>query len=189
MNAAYAEELATDIAQDVAGHAAEHGGSFPPFDGSSFPSQLFWLAVTFGLLYVLMKRVIVPRIGGILDERGNRIAGDLGEAGRLRDESETLIATYERELAEARAEAQKIAEERRAAVNADLAARRTAAEEGLGAKLAEAEGRIRAITDAALAEVDTIAASAAEAVVAQLASVSADPAEVAAAVRKAQAEG
>ena len=179
-------EVAEEVAADLAGHAVEQGGSFPPFDGSSFPSQLFWLAITFGVLYFLMVRVIVPRIGGILDDRSSRIVGDLAEAGKLKAASEEVIATYESELATARATAQRIAEERRAAVNADLAKRRAEAEKGLAARLAEAEASIRVITDKALAEVDGIAASAAGDVVSELAAITADPAEVAAAVKRAQ---
>ncbi|MDP3458317.1 MAG: ATPase, partial [Hyphomonas sp.] len=103
---------------------AAHGGEavkapFPAFDPTWFASQLFWLAITFGLLYYLMARVIVPRIGGILEDRSDRIVGDLAEASRLKEESERVIETYEAELAEARRKAQAIAEERRAAVNAD----------------------------------------------------------------------
>lgn len=179
-------EVAEEVAADLAGHAVEPGVPFPPFDGANFPSQLFWLAITFGVLYYLTVRVIAPRIGGILEDRNGRIAGDLGAAGKLKVESEAVIATYERELAEARAEAQRIAEERRAAVNADLAKRRAEAEHGLAQRLAEAEASIRAITDKALAEVDGIAASATEAVVGELAAVTADPAEIAAAVKRAQ---
>jgi len=188
MSSEVADTVGADLAADMTGHAAEHAGAFPPFDGLTFPSQLFWLAVTFGVLYYLMGRVIAPRIGAILEDRSDRIVGDLAEAGRLKSESEQVIATYERELAEARAQAQKIAEERRAAVNADLAKRRADAEGGLAARLGDAEARIRSITEQALAEVDGIAASAAEAVVSRLASVTADPAEIAAAVRKVRAD-
>nr|WP_272213001.1 F0F1 ATP synthase subunit B [Marinicella sp. W31]MDC2878938.1 F0F1 ATP synthase subunit B [Marinicella sp. W31] len=82
---------------------------FPPFDFATFPSQILWLAVTFGLFYVVMKRVIVPRVGSILEDRHDRIAQDLDEAERLRNEADTAIAAYEKELARARDEARSIA--------------------------------------------------------------------------------
>jgi F-type H+-transporting ATPase subunit b len=171
-------------------HAAEHGGGvFPPFDGATFASQIFWLLVTFGILYYLMVRVIVPRIGAILEERSDRIVGDLAEAEQLKEASRQVIATYERELADARRQAQVIAEERRAEVNAEITAKRTATETALSARLAEAEQRIAGITRDALAGVDTIAAEAAQAVVARLAAVTPDADEAAAAVRSAKREG
>ena len=65
-------------------HAGEHH-TFPPFDPATFGSQLFWLVILFGLLYILMSRVALPRVGAILEERDNRIAGDLAEAARLKE--------------------------------------------------------------------------------------------------------
>lgn len=180
---------AIDAELSAATVATEHSAVFPPFEGESFPSQVFWLLVTFGFLYYLMVRVIVPRIGAILEDRSDRIVGDLAEAERLKEESEKVIATYERELADARRQAQVIAEERRAQVNAELTAKRTETEAGLAARLAEAEHRIAAITATALAGVDSIAAEAAGAVVSRLASVSTDPEEVAAAVKSVRREG
>jgi F-type H+-transporting ATPase subunit b len=65
-------------------HDAGHGeGAFPPFDPSTFPSQILWLAITFGLFYLFLKRVIVPRLGAIMDVRENRIAQDIEHAGKL----------------------------------------------------------------------------------------------------------
>jgi F-type H+-transporting ATPase subunit b len=92
------------------GGDAHGGGAFPPFDQSTFASQLLWLAITFGLFYLLMSRVIVPRIGGILEHRRDRIAQDLDEASRLKEEADNAIAAYEQELAEARKKASAIAE-------------------------------------------------------------------------------
>ncbi len=72
---------------------ARHGsGVFPPFDSTHFASQLLWLAITFGLFYLLMSKVIIPRIGGILETRHDRIAQDLDEASRLKGEADAAIA-------------------------------------------------------------------------------------------------
>src|SRR5690606_27801834 len=65
---------------EAAAAAAEHGGAFPPFDPTFFPSQLLWLAVTFGALYWLSSRVLLPRLSGIIEDRRDRIADDLAEA-------------------------------------------------------------------------------------------------------------
>ncbi|WP_209000638.1 hypothetical protein [Labrenzia sp. DG1229] len=86
---------------------AEHGVGFPPFDATTFASQLLWLAITFGVFYWIMKNVAMPRIAGILEDRKDRIAGDLSEANRLKDETDAAIAAYEQALAEARNKAHR----------------------------------------------------------------------------------
>ena len=71
---------------------------FPPFDFATFPSQILWLAITFGLFYLVMKKVIVPRVGSILEDRHDRIAQDLDEAERLRSEAKKNVEKKERKL-------------------------------------------------------------------------------------------
>jgi F-type H+-transporting ATPase subunit b len=100
----YAQETtapALDEAHTVE-DAAHGGGAFPPFDPSTFPSQLLWLAITFGLFYLFLKRVVLPRVGGILEVRRDRIAQDLDQAARMKSEADAAVAAYEQELAEAR---------------------------------------------------------------------------------------
>src|SRR5690606_34694661 len=147
-----------------AGHETGHG-QFPPFDTSTFPSQLLWLCITFGLLYVLMKRVIVPRIGGILELRRDRIAQDLDEAARMKEEADAAVAAYEQELAEARRKASLIGQEARDKAKAEADAERRIVEEKLEAQLGEAEARIASIKETAMKEVGTIAEETAAAIV------------------------
>ncbi|MDQ0313941.1 F0F1 ATP synthase subunit B [Amorphus orientalis] len=160
-----------------------HESAFPAFDAAQFPSHLFWLAISFGILYFLMVRVIVPRLGGILEDRRDRIAGDLGEAERLREETDAAVEAYETELAEARKKAHAIAQERREQIKADNDARRRKAEEDLSGKIAAAESQIADIKAKALGEVETIATDAAEAVLETIQAVSVERSEVESAVR------
>ena len=90
----------------------EEEGVFPPFDSTFFASQLLWLVITFVVLYLLMSRLVLPRIGGILEDRRDRIARDLDQADRLKQQADDAIASYERALAEAKAGAFTIAAER-----------------------------------------------------------------------------
>lgn len=159
------EHAATDATH--AGTEA-HSEVFPPFDPASFGSQLLWLAITFAALYLLMSRVALPRIGSILETRRTRIEGDLKEAERLRQETEKAAAAYEAALAEARKNAHGIAEETRAGIKADIDGRRADVEAGLSKRVAEAETRIQADKDAALANVGSIAAETAQALVAKI---------------------
>lgn len=141
---------------------------FPPFDPASFGGQLLWLAITFAALYFLMSRVALPRIGSILETRRTRIEGDLKEAERLRQETEKAAAAYEAALAEARKNAHGIAEETRAGIKADIDGRRADVEATLAKRVSEAEARILADKDAALANVGSIAAETAQALVAKI---------------------
>jgi len=157
--------MATQAHTEVPGG---HKGAFPPFAKETFASQLVWFAVFFILLYVLMARIALPRVGGILAARRERIEGDLKAAQRLKGEADTELAAYEKALAEARARAQTIANEMRDKVNADAEQRRKVLEEELNAKLAEAEKAIASTKQAALANVRGIAIEAAAAIVERL---------------------
>ena len=143
-------------------------GVFPPFDATTFPSQLLWLAISFGALYLIMKRVALPRIGEILEERRDRIEGDLAEADRLRQKTDQAIASYEAALAAARSKAHAIAEETRTANKAKLDKKRTEKEAELSKKVAAAEVSINEAKSTAMSHISEIAAETAQAVVAQL---------------------
>ena len=162
------------------------GGSFPPFDSSTFPSQLLWLAITFGLFYVFLKKTVLPRIGSIVEVRQDRIAQDLGEAARMKEEADAAVAAYEQELADARARANAIGQEARDGAKAKAEAERKKVEAALEGKLSEAEARIALIKDAAMRDVGQIAEETAGAIVRRLVGTDADKAAVSAAVKAAR---
>jgi F-type H+-transporting ATPase subunit b len=167
-----------------------HGGghsTFPPFDPATFGSQIFWLVILFGLLYILMSRVALPRVGAILEERSAKIAGDLAEAERAKEASDAAIAAHEQALAEARQNAHGIAQKARDAGKAEIAADRTRIEKELNAKLAAAEAEIGKVKSRALLEVDTIARDAVETMVEVLVGTKVEKATVASAVEAAMA--
>ncbi|MGQ3672167.1 F0F1 ATP synthase subunit B [Xanthobacter sp. TB0136] len=156
----------------------EHAAHFPPFDVSTFPSQLLWLVITFVLLYLLMSRVTLPRIGRILEERRDRIADDLDEGIKLKAESEAAQLAYEKALNEARARANAIAGETRAKLAAESDANRKALEADLNAKLEAAEVRIAATKAEAMGHVRGIAVDTAQAIVASLVGASPSTSDV-----------
>jgi len=149
-------------------HPAGHKEPFPPFNGETFASQLFWLALCFLFLFVMMWKVALPRIGAIIDERQKRIEGDLAEAEKFRADSDAAIAAYEKALADARNRAQAIANEKRQAQAAEADKSRKALDQQLNAKLAEAEKGIAATKQAAMSNVQAIATDAAKAIVERL---------------------
>jgi F-type H+-transporting ATPase subunit b len=147
---------------------AGHKEPFPPFNAETFGSQLFWLALCFIFLFVMMWKVALPRIGSIIDNRLKRISDDLAAAEALKGQSDAAIAAYEKALADARARAQAIANETRDKQAAEAEARRKSLEDALNVKLADAEKTIAATKTAAMSNVRGIAADAAKAIVAQL---------------------
>ena len=167
-----------------AGVAADaHGkAGFPPFEPTYFPSQILWLAITFGLFYVFLKKVVLPRIGSILEVRRDRIAHDLDTAARLKEDADAAIAAYEQELADARAKSNRIAQDARDAAKAEADAERKQVEASLNAKLVEAEGRIATVRASAMKDVGAIAEETATAIVQALVG-SADKTAVASAVK------
>jgi F-type H+-transporting ATPase subunit b len=142
--------------------------TFPPFDSQHFPSQVFWLALSFILLYVLMSRIALPRIGSIFAERSKRISDDLAAANRFKEQSEAANAAYQKSLADARARAQGIAAETREQQAAQAAATNKKLEAQLNEKLAAAEQSIAATRSTAMGNVGSIAADTAAAIVERL---------------------
>lgn len=141
-------------------HTEVPGGKkapFPPFQGETVASQLFWLAICFAALYVLLSRILLPRIGGAIAERNTIIESDLAAANRLKNESEAAQVAYEKSLAEARAKAQALASESQAKAAAEAEAQRKKLEEGLKTKLEAAEKQIASTKTAAMSNVRGIA--------------------------------
>jgi F-type H+-transporting ATPase subunit b len=145
-----------------------HGGNFPPFDPSTYASQLVSLVIAFVALYLIVSRIALPKVGAVLDARHKAINGDLDAAQKLRDESDATVKAHEAQLAAARARAQAIGAETREKRNAATEAERKTLEERLGAKLTEAEKSIASTRAAAMSNVRGIAADAASAIVQQL---------------------
>jgi len=158
------------------------GAGLPQFDPAWWPGQAVWFLIIFAVLFALMAKVFVPRVGGAIAEREARIAGDIGQARRLKEQAEAQAAAADQELAAGRARAQKLASDARARVKAEADARQAAEEAKLADTLAAAEVAIRASRDAAMANVRDIAADTAASIVAKLTGKPASKAEVQAAL-------
>jgi F-type H+-transporting ATPase subunit b len=157
-------------AKGATAHTEADGGArpFPPFESSTFASQLVSLAIAFVALYLIVSRIALPRVGGVIDARQNKIDGDLAQAQKFKDESDAAIKAYEAELASARSRAQAISAETREKLNAQAEAERKTLEERLAHKLADAEKTIAATRASAMSNVRTIAADATATIVQRL---------------------
>jgi len=160
----------------------------PQLNPLDWGPQLIWLLITFGILYLLMVYVALPRIGGVIEARAAHIAKDLATADSLRRETEEAIAAYEQALAEAKQKAHAIVEEGRAKLKEETAAERAKLESELGKKSAEAEARIDAAKTSAMREVNNVAADVAADIVRQLIGVAPAKAEIEKAVQAARKE-
>lgn len=148
--------------------AAEGGSAFPPFDSRTFAGQLFWLAVFFGLLYWMMSRIALPRIGSILEERRAKIESDLRAAEAAQKQAEEAAIQHEQALAKARANAQAIASEAKAKSARQADEKRHKVEQELAQKMIAAERTIAETKASAMTSVGEIAREAAAAMVEQL---------------------
>lgn len=156
---------------------------FPPMNPEFFASQILWLAITFGVFYYILNKVIVPRLSAILENRRERIALDLDAAERMRADADEAQAAYEQELATARENSHRIAAQARESARADADAQRKRIESELDARLEAAQARIDEVKSKALADVDVIATDAAEAILNDVAGLSVNREDVSRAVQ------
>jgi F-type H+-transporting ATPase subunit b len=179
------------MAQKV-GTAIPEGGAhpkaFPPLDSGTFAPQLVWLALSFGLLYVLLKRVALPRVSEVIEERADRVRRDLAQAEKLKAETEAALTSYEQVLSEARTKANGIAKIMRDRLTAEVDKERARVEAQIATRLTEAERRIADTKAKALANVADIAGEVAGSIVSRLTGKEVTKEEVAKALVRRAAE-
>lgn len=130
----------------------------PQLDFATYPSQLFWLVITFSALYYVMARHIVPRIHTVLENRQQRIEYDLDRAASLKVEAEDARTNYETALAEARGQAQTMLAEVAEAIRITSDDKHKELETILVEKIAESEQLINEARDKANKDLEPTAA-------------------------------
>lgn len=155
---------------EAAGHAAEAASTpgMPQLDFSNWGNQIFWLIVTLVAIYFILSRVALPRIAAVLAERTGTITNDIAAAEDLKKKAEEAEAAYEKALADARVEANKIVADTRAEIQAELDKATAKADAEISAKAAEGEKAIAEIRANALENIEIVAKDTAEAVIASL---------------------
>ena len=148
-----------------------------------FTSQLFWLAVVFGILFFGVGRGMVPKIQSTIELREQKIAGDLAAAQQARDAAEETEAAYRARIDASRAEAAAVTQESRQASARETETKVRAAAEKIAAKVATSQADIRAAAEAARAEVEAVAIEVTQEMVARLTGVQVDRARAAAVVK------
>jgi F-type H+-transporting ATPase subunit b len=148
---------------------AEHAsGGMPQLDFSTFPNQIFWLLVTLVIIYLVLSRVALPRIGSVLAERKGTITNDLTAAEELKAKAVQAEAAYQNALTTARVEAAKIVAAAKADIQKDLDKATAKADADIAAKTAESEKAIAEIRAGSADAVKTVALDTVSALVAAL---------------------
>jgi F-type H+-transporting ATPase subunit b len=169
-------------------HGGAHESAFPPFDATNFAPQLIWLILIFGVLYLLMSRLALPRVAKILSTRETTIGADLDAARELQSKAQAADGQNNATLRAKKDEAQAIGREAQEKIAAEIGASRTVAEKKFAEEIAAAEARIAAEKTRAMANVEGIATEAAAAIIAKLTGAQVDGAKLSAAYRDAVKE-
>lgn len=153
----------------------------PQLDVSTFANQIFWLVVAIVVLYLILSRVALPRIGSVLAERAGTITNDLAAAETLKQQAHEAETAYTKALEDARADAARVIEAARAEIQAELDLAIAKADAEIAARSAEAEQRLAVIRDQAADAVAEVARDTAAEIVSSF-GVSVDQGSVATAV-------
>jgi F-type H+-transporting ATPase subunit b len=148
-----------------------------------FTSQLFWLALVFGILFFGVGRGMLPKIQSTVEVREKKIAGDLAAAQQAREAAEETEVAYRARIDASRSQAAAVTQEARQASARETETKVRAAAEKIAAKVASAEAGIRAAAEAARAEVEEVTIEATQEMVARLTGIQVDRAQAAAAVK------
>lgn len=164
-----AVDPAGDGAHGTLTHAeAEASAGMPQLNPEYFDNLIFWLVIALVAIWAIVTRVAMPRLSGTLEARRGAIEGDLAAAERLRAEAAEAQAAHDKALADARAEASRIAAETRAQIQAELDAALAEADRRIEAKSAESARALAEIEREAAANIEAVARDVARAVVAAL---------------------
>jgi len=131
-------------------------------------SQLFWLAVVFGLIFFVIGRGMLPKIQSTVDAREKKVADDLERAQAARQAADATEAAWRERMDAARAEAAKVSNEAKQSSAKDTEAKVRKAAEKIHAKTEAAQTKLRTAFEGARAEIETVAAEAAAEMVSRL---------------------
>ncbi|MBI1493071.1 F0F1 ATP synthase subunit B' [Halocynthiibacter styelae] len=157
-----------DASQDAFRAAEEAAGGLPQLELSTFPNQIFWLAVTLVVIFFVLSKVALPRIASVLAERRGTITNDIAAAEDLKAKALEAEETYNKALADARTEAAQIVADTKAEIQADLDKAIAKADAEIAAKAAESETAIADIRAGAEEAVKAVAKDTAKEIIAAL---------------------
>jgi len=184
LNSTIAVSTITTLGATVVASPAFAAG-LPQLDPKNFSSQLIWLTITFVILYALMAKVALPKIGEVLEERQNKIDDNLAKAEELKSQSDAAAQAYETSLSDARTKAHDAIRDVKDKAYAEAAVRQSELNADLQTKIASAEQAINKARDAAMSGITDVATDVAASAVEKLIGEAPKDASVTAAINAA----
>ena len=148
--------------------AGDSSGGLPQLDITTWPSQLFWLVVTFVIGYILISSLVAPSISSVLENRSTKISNDLETAKKAQDNAKEVYTSYEESLSEARSQAAIAAAKALEEAKAETASRDAAINKKLAASAKKAEARLSEMRDEALSSLEDLATETSQKIIAEL---------------------
>jgi len=184
LNSTIAVSTITTLGATVVASPAFAAG-LPQLDPKNFSSQLIWLTITFVILYALMAKVALPKIGEVLEERQNKIDDNLAKAEELKSQSDAAAQAYETSLSDARTKAHDAIRDVKDKAYAEAAVRQSELNADLQTKIASAEQAINKARDAAMSGITDVATDVAASAIEKLIGEAPKDASVTAAINAA----
>ena len=148
--------------------AGDSSGGLPQLDITTWPSQLFWLVVTFVIGYILISSLVAPSISSVLENRSTKISDDLETAKKAQDDAKEVYTSYEKSLSEARSQAAIAAAKALEEAKAETASRDAAINKKLAASAKKAEARLSKMRDEAFSSLEDLATDTSQKIIAEL---------------------
>ena len=152
-----ADEHTESVASSVAHGEVETATGLPQLDVTTFANQIFWLIITLLVLYWVVAKIALPRIGSVLSDRQGAMTGDLMAAEEFKLKAKEAEAAYDKALVDARAEANKIIAANKAEMQKELDAAIAHADAEIAARSGESEKRIGEIRASAIEDARAVA--------------------------------
>ena len=136
--------------------AAESGG-MPQLNPEFWISQIFWLTLTFGILYLVLSKLILPKISTNLESRKSQILENIEAAEKQREDSETKLKEYEEIISKSKLEAKTIFNQAREKALKDINAKKEVLEGQIDEEISKAEEEIKTLRNGAPDKINKIA--------------------------------
>ena len=136
--------------------AAESGG-MPQLNPEFWISQIFWLTITFGILYVVLSKLILPKISANLELRKSQISDNIEAADKQREESETKLKEYDEAIFKSKTEAKNIFTQAREKALKDINAKKEVLDKQIDEEVKKVEEEINILRLEAPAKINKIA--------------------------------
>tara|TARA_B100001250_G_scaffold146250_1_gene125250 strand:+ start:217 stop:807 length:591 start_codon:yes stop_codon:yes gene_type:complete len=147
--------------------SAESNG-MPQLNPEFWVSQIFWLILTFGILYLVLAKIVLPKISDNLETRKSQILENIETAEKQREESENKIKQFEKIILETKIEAKNYVNEKRQKVLGDIAKKRSALEKDIDSEINAVEEEINKLKNTSGEKINKIAIDTSSEIIRQL---------------------